>query len=420
MIALFCSRRAGKTEEYVFEAAETMMAHKNANVIFVGLSIKSARNIFYKKFNRLNTAHGWPFKFAGDTLTISCPSTGSQCLIFGSDNRADLEKSLGLERVVLLLVDEAGAWRQDYLQYLIEEVAGPAMEDIPDSRTLVAGTPGRVLSGYWYDITTGKIPAYSVHSWTLDNNPFMPRGIKEKVLKKYGWTEDTPAFVMQYLGRWCLDPSTLVFSAFSDRCIASRADKPLPYGHKRTRILSLDFGVVHKTAYGVIETRTDVRGIHVPFSMFSLNREDSAPSTVADVAKKIKDEWKCDLIVGDLGGMGKAYAEEMVKRHKINIIPADKRDKLALIEMVNDGFKQGILTIDPDNNAELIRQLRSLQWDELHTDIAEGQADDLADMLCYGYKWIRPKYIEPPLPDDPYREPVEKKTRKAYHHVELR
>jgi len=92
----------------------------------------------------------------------------------------------------------------------------------------------------------------------------------------------------------------------------------------------------------------------------------------------------------------------MLVRHHICIEPADKHDKLALIEMVNDAFGQRKLEIDP-SNVELIRQLRTLQWDELHTDIAEGQRDDLVDDLCYGYQQTNHVYVAPPEPTD---EPV--------------
>lgn len=290
------------------------------------------------------------------------------------------------------------------------------MEDIEGSRTIVGGTPGRVLSGYWYDITTGKVDGWKVHSWTLDDNPYMPRDIRQKVLRKFGWTEETPAFVMQYLGRWCIDPGTLVFSRFSDTALAVRELKPVPYGHKLRRVLSLDFGVVHHTAGVVIENRTDTKGLHVPHSF---TKAGMAPSEVADLAKATADTWQCDLIIGDLGGMGKAYAQEMLIRHKVNIIPADKRDKLAMLEMVNDGFATGTLTVNPVANSELVMQLRALQWNEMHDDIAEGQNDDLSEALSYGYKYMRPHYIEPPETYDQYAEPKQKPKRRAYYHVDV-
>ena len=417
--ALFCSRRAGKTEEFVFEAVEAMAAYHDAYIIFIGLSIKSARNIFFNKFKRLARRHGWPIQFNEQMASATYPDTGTMCLIFGSDHREDVEKVLGMGRIVLLIIDEAGAWKQELLQETVEDIVGPALEDIEGSRIILGGTPGRVLAGYWHDVTTGKIPGYSMHSWTLDDNPFMPRGIRERVKAKFGWTDESPAYVMNYLGRWCLDPSTLVFSGFSEKNLAVREDKPVPYGHRLRRAISIDFGVVHRTAFGVLETRTDVPGVHVPYSAETTNPDEAAPSLVADRVKSLMDTWKTKEVVGDLGGMGKAYAQEMKQRHKVNIIPADKRDKLALIEMVNDGLRTGMLTLDPNNNRELINQLRTLQWDEEHTDIAEEQRDDSADMLCYGYQRFKPKYIPPREPHDPLAEPISKPKIKKYYEVEL-
>jgi hypothetical protein len=393
LIALFCSRRAGKTEEFVFETAERLVSVDDAHVVFIGLSAKSARNIFYAKFKRLSIKHGWGFEFNETTLSIKCERTGSVCLVFGSDNRADVEKILGLSRLVLLICDECGAWRQDFLQYTIEQVAGPAMEDLPGGRVLLGGTPGREHFGFWYDLTTRALdpktgqllyPGYSIHSWTLDDNPYMPRGVLAKVRERYGWSETTPAFVQGYLGRWCLDTSTLVFHTFTNANLAVR-DKSESVGR---RVLALDFGVVHATSFVVLEVRS--QGVHVPWSV---EARGLAPTQVADRIIDLKKKWRFDAIVGDLGGMGKAYAAEMSVRYGVEILPADKRDKLALIEFVVSGFKDGTLTLDPVQALELVRQVRSLQYDDEHLDIAAGQKDDSVDALTYGYQYITGRQV---------------------------
>lgn len=398
LLALFCSRRAGKTEEFAFEVAETLATVRDAHAIFIGLSAKSARQIFFSKFKRLNIAHKWGFVSNEQSLSFTHPATGSTCLVFGSDQRSDIEKAAGLSRVVLLILDECGLWRQDFLRYTIEEIVGPAMEDVPGGRVMLGGTPGRILSGFWYELThEGKYPQYSRHSWKLRDNPFMPPDVEEKVLKKFGWTRDTPEFRRQYLGEWVIDPSTLVFSNFSDANIRSCPWKPT-YGS----LLSLDFGVVHSTAFLVLAQYKHHKAVMVPYSEERHGTDVASgtnPTAVADRAKTLKEIYRCSRIIGDLGGIGKAYAQEMLVRHHICIEPADKHDKLALIEMVNDAFGQRKLEIDP-SNVELIRQLRTLQWDELHADIAEGQRDDLVDDLCYGYQQTNHVYVAPPEPTD--------------------
>jgi hypothetical protein len=369
--------------------------------------------------------HGWPFKFNDSNLTVEHFTTGSKCLVFGSDHIIDVEKALGMGRVVLLIIDEAGAWRQNDLQYAIEEIVGPALMDIEGSQVMVGGTPGTILVGYWYDLTTRqtredgslRVPGYSIYEWDLDENPHMPKGTKQKVKRIFGWTDDTPAYIRQYLGKWCIDPSSLVFSAFDETNLIFRPEAPLRSGCKVDRVLSIDFGVVHATAFLILETRGDVPGIFVPYSEAA---SGMAPTEVADRAKELSERWGCRRIIGDLGGMGKAYAEEMVRRHGVNIIPADKRDKIAMVEMTNDGFRGGVLRLDPRHNAVLVDQLRRTQWDELHSSIADGQQDDLIDALCYGYQHVRATYVEPPPVYDPYKEPPERKKRSNFYNVDIR
>lgn len=382
--ALFCSRRAGKTEELVFETVEALADIQECYVVFIGLSAKSARSIFHRKAQNMNMRYCWGLKFSSSTLAFTYPKTKSTCLIFGSDNIADIEKTLGLSRVAFLICDECGAWRQDTLKDTVESIVGPALEDL-GGKTILAGTPGREHFGYWYELTHGRVPGYSIHKWNLTDNPFMPKGVLESVKKKYHWTDDTPAFRQQYLGEWCLDTTTLVFSDFRDDRI-QRLEKDS--GSGVIRVLSADFGSVHATALTILEQRSD-KTIHVPYSE---PRTGLAPSQVADWILGLYRRWNCVEVVGDLGGLGKGYAEEMKLRYGIDIIPADKRDKLALIALTNDEFRQKTLTVAPECD-ELIRQIRKVQWNEDHSDLAEGQIDDSAESLLYGVQHVRKRGI---------------------------
>jgi hypothetical protein len=113
--------------------------------------------------------------------------------------------------------------------------------------------------------------------------------------------------------------------------------------------------------------------------------EDNAPSAIADTTRELIDQYRPETIVGDLGGMGKAFAAEMLRRHGIAIRMADKAATRAAIEVTADAIRTGHLLSHVDNET-LHRELETLQWDKDHTNLADGQVDDEAKAMCYGFR----------------------------------
>jgi hypothetical protein len=84
---------------------------------------------------------------------------------------------------------------------------------IDDGWLALTGTPGPVLSGYFYEATEGKRHGYSLHKWTLFDNPYLPnarRFVDELKLKK-AWASDNPTLRREYYNKWVLDLEALVF-----------------------------------------------------------------------------------------------------------------------------------------------------------------------------------------------------------------
>lgn len=378
---LLSGRRAGKTFGLVCDAVEALANHERAHVVFVGLTAKSAREIFFGTICSQNVLHNWNLDVNQQRMAITDPRTRSVLLVMGSDTRADLDRIRGIERLALLICDEAGAWRSSLLRYVVEDSGGPALMDLAGT-TIVSGTPNPVLEGFFFDISTGRVPGWSVHRWTAFDNPYLPHAREwlEELKLSRGWTEDTATLRREYYAEWVIDVQGLVFRTFTDDLVK---DLPVKDGRAPTRILAIDYGFTHHTAFCVLEARGDGT-IHVPYSdsWFGL-----APSQIADKAKATIDRWGCSKVIGDTGGLGKGYSEEFKLRYKIDIIVADKRDRLSNIELLIDGFSTKNLTIAPSNK-ELIGQLRTIVWNELHSEFAEGLSDDAVDALIYGYQYL--------------------------------
>jgi hypothetical protein len=188
---------------------------------------------------------------------------------------------------------------------------------------------------------------------------------------------------------------------------------PLADGDSWMRVLGLDFGVGDATAAAVVAApRKYGRDAYVQHSW---QKTGLAPSDAATLIWRTVNQFAPDLIVGDVGGLGKAFWAEWNKRFPhIVMKAADKRDKRGTLEIVSDllhtassagsfSERRGLLVLD--DNVELIGQWIGLQWDEKRGDIAEGQDDDLADAAMYAIKEL-PCYanaIELPPPEEDYR-----------------
>jgi hypothetical protein len=185
-----------------------------------------------------------------------------------------------------------------------------------------------------------------------------------------------------------LDLDALAFAFERSRNVI-RELPPLPNRLSRWRyVLAIDYGVVHTTAWCVLAYR---EGSPIVYVVESFRRKlgesgaTNAPSEVADITRVLIEKYRPQTVVGDLGGLGKAYAQEMVLRHGIAIRPAKKDHKLAAIEVTSDALRTGYL-LSLAGNESLHRELETIQFDELHKDLAKGQQDDEAMAMAYAFR----------------------------------
>lgn len=389
--AMLCGRRAGKTYELMLDFVESMAANPGTQHIYIGLTRPSAKHILWEPFKRFNKEHKWGLK-ARETELMMVHPNGASVLLIGADKLPELEKARG-QPFKIAAIDECGSHKPFNLEYLAEQVLEPGLMDV-DGTLKLAGSPGLVPLGYWYEVTTGERAGWSLHHWTaLENPQIQAAKFIKALLKRRKWNEKNPIYIREYLAQWVKDASRLVFAFDTDRNVISQ--RQLPEMKKGwSFVLAMDFGTVHSTAWVLL-----AYGPFGPqvFILKSFKKSGLAPSEAADITKGVIDEWNPDTIVGDLGGLGKAYAEEFTSRYGIAIKPANKQDKRGSLEFTSDGFRTGnILSLE--ENKGLHRELETLLFDERHEDIASGQDDHESEALTYGFKEC-PAYLNPLKPD---------------------
>lgn len=405
--ALLCGRRAGKTDASDRYLADGLLSYADSLSLYVALTIGSAREIFWEPLRRMNDAHGWGLVFDESKGIVKNPKNGARLLVRGAEDKRELEKLRGM-KFLRIVIDECGAHRPSYLQYLLEDVLEPALMDC-DGDVILAGTCTVQAYGYFYEITSGLKPGYQVFRWTAKDNPHVNfdrfvHTAETGLLARRGWTVDHPTFRREYLAEWVLDTERLVYRFERARNVVQQLPA-LEVGDTWEHVMGVDFGVNHATACTVIAyPKRFGRDAYV---VHTWRKHGLAPSEAAALIKDTRDRYKPVGVVGDSGGMGKAFMQELARRFPdVGMRPADKQQKRAALEVTSDALytaRQGAAAAERRGlfslaeNEDLHREWASLQWDEQRKEIADGQDDDVSHSALYAFR-ITPAYSNQTAP----------------------
>lgn len=186
-------------------------------------------------------------------------------------------------------------------------------------------------------------------------------------------------------GLWVRDTSGLVYYAWDDARNQTRVlpDAVAEWQH----ILGCDFGVTDPTAFVVVAFN---QHHDIAYVVRSEQWKDLAPSAAAEIVKDWNARYNFDCIVGDIGGLGKAFQAEWQQRFYLPMKPASKSDKLGYIKLLNGDLANGKLRILRAGNEQLVTDLRSLAWaDEKHLKEHPGLPNHLPDALLYAWRECR-------------------------------
>jgi Terminase large subunit, T4likevirus-type, N-terminal len=401
LVALCCSGRAGKTESAALkwlEVAERKPAQLSA---FISLTLKQSRRIIWRTLKRINKKHGLGLTFLkGEDLIVTHPN-GSELHLFGA-NRDDLIDVLRGSPFAFVYFDEVAFFREGLVENAIDDALLIRMLDL-DGELWIGSTPGYVEAGYHYDVIAGHKPGWKVFAWTYFDNPHLPEYPVEpdlekrhalrlkaavKAREKMGWTETTPSYVREWLGKYTTDLSALVYAFDRKRDFVDAMPQSwTAQRHRWTIVLGEDFGSTNATAWVVWAFE---EGSADCYCVRAFKHYGMAPSLCADETKTLEEEFHPVLVVGDSAAKG--YIDEHRVRHQIAIVGADKLNKRAHQITMNDAWKAGrIKLLRGETEAyasELERLGKNLKYARNHPK--HGEEDprgekDVCDAGLYGW-----------------------------------
>lgn len=212
MPAIFCmcGRRAGKTEMIQRKIADQLVIKENCQVVYIAKTMKiGVDQVWSGVHQRLSELGVNIVEDQRNEAHIKL-DTGSEFWIWGNNSKEEREKLRGFNWS-LAIVDEAQSQKE--LEYLMTSILEPPLEQ-NKGQIVICGTGPRIRGTEWERIWIDAVhyPALRLN-WNISENPFVEdaKQILQGVLKKHGWTESTPRFIQEWLGKVCYDDDALVY-----------------------------------------------------------------------------------------------------------------------------------------------------------------------------------------------------------------
>ena len=366
-----CGRRAGKTTgvaALMAVKAMTTVIDPITIIPYITLSRAMAKSVMWPILKWLDRKYELKIDFNNTDLSATFEN-GSKLILMGAADEDDIEKLRGAA-YPLAIIDECASLG-GHLRALVQDVLGPALSDY-DGTLLMVGSPSMVPVGPFYEASTGAISHWSVHRWTVKDNPKFPRWAGkqdwqssfqpylEEQIRLNGWKdENDPACRREMFGEWVSDESSLVY-AYDDRHVSAGGNRittdewlALRKQYDFTFSLGVDFGYDDPTAEVIAAWSEDLPNFYI---VYAYKRSGMIPSEIAhDIKDRLWPKYDFLRFIGDTGALGKGYAEEFRRIHQIPIEAAEKTRKFEFIELLNDDFRRKkAIVVDGQDDEECV------------------------------------------------------------------
>jgi phage terminase large subunit len=392
--AVQCTRRAGKSRGVGNYLCKVAQDNPGVSLCYIALTSGSAKRIMFKDILKvINREKKANLKFNEVELTVKFPN-GSVIYLAGGDAKPDeIEKQLG-QKFKLVVFDECGSFRQD-LRKMVEEVIWPAMTDLEGTVVLI-GTPRSNTKSYFHDVTTGKVPGWSVHKWSALRNPYVAVEFKndmDALIKANPRVVDTPMFKQMYLGEWAVDDDARVYKFTETRNIC----QGLPTLQGRAQwyyVLGVDLGFSpDPSAFVLCAYNEHDKNLYI---VDTFKKTEMDLTSVANKIKHYQKYYPVHKVIVD--NAAKQAVEEIKHRHGLQLVAAEKTHKVDFIETMNDDFIQGNIKVlqscidSAETDESIADEWQTLVWDE--KALLKGKkeensacANHLTDAALYAWRY---------------------------------
>ncbi len=374
---LLCPRRSGKTQVWVRYAACVALDRPGGITRIWAINRLRAKQLIWNELLLLCARHQIKIEKNETELTVKF-SNRSEIRLLGADKDKEAQKKRG-DKTVLEIVLECQSVGS-FLRTLVEEVAEPCLLDMKGTFCL-EGTPGPVCTGYWFHVSGGenfknrwvsdggfdekKLPVgggWSMHRWSLFENPHLPHAREEvAILKaKRKWEDDNPTYIREWLGRWVNDLGALYYKFDPVRNVYE--PPPQAWGHGWQHVLGWDLGARDDMALVVWGWHPKYPKL---FEAFSWKKPGALAKEVMGQITDLETRgFNFVKKVADTGGGGKMYVDEVMSRYSQVFEAAEKSRKYDHVRLLNEDLLVGnVALLDGSEYAqEIVALCRDPDW----------------------------------------------------------
>lgn len=415
-----CSRRAGKTVACAVDLIDTALKNPDSISLYITLSRNNAKKIIWPELLRLIRKYKLipdkKMKEAVDKteLSLTFPN-GAVIYCSGAKDSSEIEKFRGMA-FKKVYIDECQSFR-DYIRELIDDVLEAALLDYNGTLCLI-GTPGAIPVGYFAEIA-GVVDSeearrasesWTHYSWTFFDNPHITaksgkthQELLQRVMRRRGVTVEDPTIQREYFGKWAHDSKSL-WIRYRENEAKSHFDRlpSLTASKKYNYIMGIDLGFNDADAIAILAWSDNAPTTYL---VEELVAPKQGLTELVEQIQSLRSKYEISKMVIDEGGLGKKLAEEMRRRHKLPVQPADKARKQETVEFMNDAIRTGRLKAGKASKFAQDCDLVEIDRDKSTPDrirLSDRYHSDIIDAVIYAFK-ESPAYTyqAPPAPLKP-------------------
>lgn len=390
-----CSRQLGKTYWACFLADKVARANPNCQIrLATAFEVDIASIIVPNYKNVLATCpESLHPKYARGRYTYP---NGAQVLFVGLDKNPN---KLRGNRILLIIIEEAGFVDSEKLQYVLDSVIAGAQLREKHARTVLVSTPPEEGQDHYFCTVADQCElAGSYIKITIDESGLPPEAI-EAFVKKLGGRH-TVAFRREGMCERILDRSRALCEEWDDKFVqAIEPDEFFQYYHKLT---FQDLGRVDHTAllYGYYDFK---RAALVMTHESTMDGPEWTTLTLKDEVKSKEQEafgeFKVFRRISD--NNNPHLLQDLGSIHNVHFMPVTKESSLEqMVNRVREWVKSGRVLIHPRCKM-LIGCMKYGVWDKKRKEFAQskvyGHYDHFA-ALMYGI--IHTPVASNPIPAD--------------------
>lgn len=383
-----CGRRGGKTYADVAYMVKVCLSKPKARVLYLSATQDSAMDIIWQPLMDIIHKH-----------KVSCrPYESTRRIVFANGSRirilgADSDKAKNRLRGVpydLVIVDECG-----YVAEVDElvDIILPSLADYGGSLCLTSSPP-EIKKGLFYEADQGDAKKFwHSYYWTMHDNPFFMGPPKDPskyatlaeeemaliCALKYGGNDQHPTYRREWWGEYVTDTSKLLYP-YSPKNIV----KSVPEYKDGRYVLGIDFGVTSESAISVINYSPSLRSACI---VDIWKGAGTLTDEFAALIKRYMFKYNPDVIVADLGGLGKVYGHELTTRYNLPIRAAAKTDKIAFQRILGNDLLSGYVNVLLPQAQLLVDEWSTLLKGPDGLEI-KGGVNHASDATLYAYRHV--------------------------------